>query len=445
MLPFAELGVDPWPGVERLLEKALSKEPADRFSSMEQFAHLWLAADVPKAATEAVSSSGSPLDAVRESVLDTSAIGSALMNGGMAAPSASVNYGSAGLAMALYRVADAGEDPRLLAIADVWSERAVADIEHDGAFYDEAIAITPELVGSLSLYHGPAGIFLVKALIAHSRGDLMSQYAAAEAFMTVCRQPCEVLDLTLGCAGALLGCALLLETFDGLHDELHRVGDEIYGRLWERLQARTPNDRSAQSIGLAVAHGWAGLLYASLCWCAAAREPIADQLHTRITELARCAQPVGRGLLWESTLASAPYDDPLSASWCNGSAGFVFLWTKAHRMTGDQSYLELAEGAAWHCWERLSSNSTLCCGSGGQAYAMLNFYRHCRDSRWLQRARTAANFAARSALRSADFQGGAMLDWRPYSLYKGNAGLAVLAADLASPQQARMPLFESSL
>jgi serine/threonine-protein kinase len=76
---------------------------------------------------------------------------------------------------------------------------------------------------------------------------------------------------------------------------------------------------------------------------------------------------------------------------------------------------------------------------------MLNFYRHCRDSRWLQRARSAANFAARSALRSADSQGGAMLDWRPYSLYKGNAGLAVLAADLASPQEARMPLFESSL
>ena len=442
MLPFADLRIEPWPDIERLLERALSKDPANRFASVEEFAHLWMAAEVPRPVAGAAPSSESKLDAVRESVLDAAAIGSDLMNDGMAAPSASVDYGSAGLAMAIYRVADACEDPRLLAIADVWSERAVAEIERDGAFYEEAFGITPELVGSVSLYHGPAGVFLVKALIAHSRGDLMSHYAAAQAFMAVCRQPCEVIDLTLGCAGALLGCALLLETFDGVSDELRRVGDEIYGKLWERLRANAPIDRSADSIGLAVAHGWAGLLYASMCWCAAAGEPIGEQLHCRIAELARCAQPVGRGLLWESSTSSARNDNPLSATWCNGSAGFVFVWTKAHRATGDPNYLELAEGAAWHCWERLSPNSSLCCGSGGQSYAMLNLYRHCGDSSWLRRARNAANLAARNALRFAGSQGTGMLDFRPHSLYKGNAGLAVLQADVASPEEARMPLFE---
>jgi serine/threonine-protein kinase len=344
--------------------------------------------------------------------------------------------------MALYRVADAREDARLLAMADVWSERAVAEIGRDGAFYEEAIGITPELVGSVSLYHGPAGIFLVKALIAHSRGDLISQYAASQAFIAVCREPCDVLDLTLGCAGALLGCALLLETFDGLNDELRRVGDEIYGRLWERLRANAAIDRSAGPIGLAVAHGWAGLLYASMCWCASSGKPIGDQLHSRIDGLARCAQPVGRGLLWESRTSPARNDVPLSATWCNGSAGFVFVWTKAHRATGDPNYLELAEGAAWHCWERLSPNSSLCCGSGGQAYAILNLYRHCGDSSWLRRANDAANFAARNAPRRTDAQGAGMVDWRPHSLYKGNAGLAVLQVDVASPGEARMPLFE---
>jgi serine/threonine-protein kinase len=442
MVPFAEFGIEPWPGVEHLLERALSKEPADRFSSVEQFARLWSEAEVPRPLAGAAPSSESKLDAVRDGVLEASAIGSALMNGGMVAPSASVNYGSAGLAMALYRVADASEDARLLATADIWSERAVTEIDCDGAFYDEIIGITPQLVGSLSLYHGPAGIFLVKALIARSRGDLMSYYAATQAFIAVCRQPCEVLDLTLGCAGALLGCALLLETFAGSNDELRRVGEEMYGRLWERLAGNSPIDRSSGSIGLAVAHGWAGLLYASMCWCVVAAKPIADQLHSRIAELARCSQPVGRGLRWASRTSTARNDDSMSATWCNGSAGFVFVWTKAHRMTGDPKYLDLAEGAAWHCWERLSQNSTLCCGSGGQAYAMLNLYRHCGDSSWLRRARNAANVAARNALRFSGSQGAGMLDWRSHSLYKGNAGLAVLQADVASPEEARMPLFE---
>ena len=76
--------------------------------------------------------------------------------------------------------------------------------------------------------------------------------------------------------------------------------------------------------------------------------------------------------------------------WCNGSAGYVFLWDEAYRVTGDTTYLDLAEGAAWNVWESGVAGPSLCCGAAGQAYALLRWYRRCGDGVWLRRADEAA-------------------------------------------------------
>jgi hypothetical protein len=98
---------------------------------------------------------------------------------------------------------------------------------------------------------------------------------------------------------------------------------------------------------LGIAHGWAGLLYATLCWCAATGEPLPSALADRLDQLGECAEPVNRCLHWKWDLASG-HHNPASQSmpgWCNGSAGYVFLWTEAHEAIGEKQYLELAEGA----------------------------------------------------------------------------------------------------
>ena len=48
MAPFSARGVDPSPDVERVLCKALSKEPSDRFASVAEFARAWAAMEEPK-------------------------------------------------------------------------------------------------------------------------------------------------------------------------------------------------------------------------------------------------------------------------------------------------------------------------------------------------------------------------------------------------------------
>jgi serine/threonine-protein kinase len=439
MVAFAVRGTAPWPGVERLLKKALSKAPEDRFASLADFSQAWDAADIPRPVAGAGRADDSKLLAIRREILAATAIGGSLLRDGpMPAPATSMNYGSAGVACALYRIACATDDGELLALSDVWSTRAVGELGSPGAFLDEALGITAARVGSLSLYHGPSGVYVLQALIAHARGDAGLRSAAARNFIETCRQPCDVMDLTLGRAGALLGCTLLLEAVD--EDELRATGNDLCDRLWQTLEGCAPIGES-RDPGLGMAHGWPGLLYATICWYAAAGQVLPDSVHRRLRELAQCAQPVHRGLQWvpESARRIA---SPYLSGWCDGSAGYVFLWTKAHSATGLEAYLELAEGAAWSVWEMPHPNPSLCCGMAGQAYALLNFHRASADSAWLRRAERIADAAAVAFAQRRSAGGVEPPDDRLASLYKGEAGIAVLSADLERPDEARMPMFE---
>jgi serine/threonine-protein kinase len=130
------------------------------------------------------------------------------------------------------------------------------------------------------------------------------------------------------------------------------------------------------------------------------------------------------------------------SGWCNGTAGYVFLWTLAHKLLGDPNYLMWAERAAWNVWEAASPIGNLCCGMAGQAYALMNFYRHTGENGWLSRARDLARSAVAAREESSSPSAYEELLLRPESLYKGELGIAVLAADLDGPEQASMPLFE---
>jgi serine/threonine-protein kinase len=71
--------------------------------------------------------------------------------------------------------------------------------------------------------------------------------------------------------------------------------------------------------------------------------------------------------------------------------------------------------------------TTLCCGTAGRAYALLNLYKHTGATEWLSRARHLENHAAAQAVATSA---------RTNSLWKGELGVAVLIADLSSPENA---------
>ena len=277
-------------------------------------------------------------------------------------PTVPINNGSAGLAFALHRIACATGDGELHAAADAWSTRSLRAIESPAAFESENQDPQALKIGPASLHHHRPGVYAAEALIASARGDFARQSHAADQFVAWGSRaskdpepkPEPIIDLTIGLSGSLLGAALLLDSFaepglpqDAMESQarLLAFGRDLYVQLWNILDSYA---RIGESPGLAdtgMAHGWAGILYASLCWHSASGGPLPSSVHDRLDQLAVLAEPFGRGLQWPwGTRALVP-------GWCNGTAGQVFLWTQANQATGDHRYLALAEGAAWNNWE----------------------------------------------------------------------------------------------
>jgi serine/threonine-protein kinase len=440
-LDFRQRGVAPWPALEGALARALAKDPVARHPSLLALAAALEEADEEPAATPAVGrrprgSTGDPLASVLDACLAAADLGGEwLAAERLAAPSASVNYGAAGVALALLGVAQARRDGHPLALAQVWLERARRDVGTESGFYNDEIEIRRDTVGEASPFHGEAGIHAVAALLARARGDLAGHGEAVDAFLAASERPVNGLDLTLGRSACLLGAALLLDaTPEALGDEvaaLRAFGDRHLAAIWEALDREPAIPRAAIDY-LGIAHGWAGLLYASLTWCAVSGAAPPPSTEGRAAELAALAVPEGRGLTWPWTLSGEGRQSTMPG-WCNGSCGYVFLWTLLHRASGDPRYLDLAVGAAWDAWDAPDLALSLCCGLAGRAYALLDLHRATGDAVWLERARALAARGAR--------QGVAQMDG-PHALYKGALGLALLAADVERPETARMPLFE---
>jgi len=432
-LAFGERGVEPWPEVEAILARALAKSPEDRFPSVAAMAEALEKVNPAPEVAERPARSGAA-EALLAQVLARLQPDGELFQGFPEPPRASVTYGAAGAACALYRIALARESAELLSQADLWAARASAYGDADEAFYNPEKGISSEVAGRISPYHTAAGPAAVQALIAHALGLPNVQRTALDAFVAAAAQPCANPDLTLGRSGALLAASLLYDTCGKpLGEPVARLGDELLAALWSELDAQPSIPELDPMASLGMAHGWAGYLYAALRWCRSAGRAAPARLGERLAELADCARPWGRGLRWRWHEDGSGRGFASMPGWCNGSAGFVFLFSLAHRMLGDPTYRALAEGAAWNAWEAADNGASLCCGLAGRAYALLHLHRHGGGAEWLERARDLAERAALEVSRGSEL---------PNSLYKGEVGVAVLAADLARPEDAAMPFFE---
>jgi serine/threonine-protein kinase len=440
-LPFAHHSREPWPEVEALLERALSKDPSGRFSSMAAWAQMWQTA-APDILIEDTERETAGRRLLEQTLHQARRDGTLYTQGLPEGPRCSVTFGAAGIAYALYRIAQSRNDPSLLALADAWITRAEHDMTCEDAFYNPAMEVTPEIVEPVSLYHMPPGVYCVAAMIGHARGDFPAFQLGVDNFLRTSQGACKNLDLTLGRMGVLLGAAFLLDVQQDLGfadpEPLRAHGNAIQAEVWSQLDTYPPIPRCDELRYLGIAHGWAGLLYATLVWCQIAGTPLPAQLETRLEQLAELAEPVGAGVRWPILVRSRRRMQGMRylSGWCNGSAGYVPLWTRAHRRFQDARYLDLAERAASNAWETDDGSISLCCGDAGRAYGLLALYRHTGESVWLRRAQ---ELTARAAAAGDD---SALLH---FSLYKGSLGVAVLTADIEQPELAHQPLFEPAV
>lgn len=438
---FESRNVPPWPALERVLCKALQKRPEHRFPSMRAFADA-LSELLAEADARDRNAALHRRERAREKDLLDQALqryavgGHALRDAPSSAPYASINYGAAGVAYAIYLIARQRSDPRLLATADVWVQRAFALSMHEEAFYKSELEIDRERVGEVSLFHTISGLYCVRALVSIGMGDVSGANSAIQSYLTRSRRPCAGIDLTLGKGSLLIGCTEILEAapvrwFVDV-EAVRARGDEIA----EQLRAAIHSEHIATSTvftTLGVAHGWAGYLFALLRWAKATGREVDGAVIDALDELALLAEPHGAGVRWpihNGTIGDAAYME----GWCNGTAGYAMLFVLANNILGLGKYGDLAERAAISASAAETRLGTLCCGLGGIGYALLAIYRLTGSELWLERARVATRRAAADSSRH----------FLRDSLYKGSAGVAVLAEHLKEPDFAAMPLFETA-
>lgn len=153
------------------------------------------------------------------------------------------------------------------------------------------------------------------------------------------------MDLAFGNSGLLIGCALLLETLspEGAADRVLALGR----CLATRVERSLGDDERGEPPMLGVAHGTAGKVLALLRWSEVARAGPPKVLEDIVLDLAQAGQPTGRGMYWPHQTGREIAHSAVPASWCNGAAGFVHLWTSVYRWSGEQLHAELAHQAAW--------------------------------------------------------------------------------------------------
>lgn len=440
-LPFSRHGITDLGAAERCLRRGLAKDPARRHRSVANLHQAFRAAAKrdrarPQTAFSHIGAGRDPAGDLLEEVLKRIEAPGPLFARGLEPPTASVTYGGAGIAYALLRIARTRDDENLLAQADLWATRAALSLENDDAFWNRDLDITPETFGRASLFHHASGVHCVESLIAQALGDDRAQLLAIDRFIAACDE-CEYLDLAFGRSGLLLGCAILLEAFPGHLDSssMRSLGERLLCSIVSELRTQPPIAESAQTTTLGAAHGWSGYLFAILRWCEASDIPPPVEVRGRLEELAMLGKPCGRGLTWPRHVDALIEDALLAASWCNGAAGHVHLWTLADRHWNDAGFNRLAELAAFTTYETApEAPGELCCGLAGRAYALLCRYKQTGERRWLARARMLGQ---RAAARPG------VPKRRLSSLYHGEVGIALLASDLDDPDFACMPLFEA--
>lgn len=435
--PFSKYDIELDKAIEQVLFKALSKNPEDRYPSTAAFKNAFEAAmHICFEKTGNNKEQQVSADAFCEGIKAKFGLeGSYIDNGLQAAPFASVNYGAAGIAYMFYRMALIESDPELLAVADIWINRAMRFMQDEAsAFYAKEIDITKEMVGEISVYHTESGIHLVQSLVCKAQGLKNRFYAVISNFISAANRNCDNPDLTLGKSSILIGAALLLEQITGedgdIKKELLSLGNAILRDIWNTLDTNNDIANNETISYRGIAHGWAGILYATLRWCKQSNAALPKMFYARTEELIALGIEENNYIRWNITNTNAVS----WTGWCHGSAGYTFLWSALYEYTYEGKYMELAKKSANHFLHASTSlNVSLCCGLSGECYALLRLFNITGDDYYLQQVKMKVkkilpNVYAHEA--------------RNNSLYKGDIGAAVLLTEMNKPEYARMPLFE---
>jgi len=447
---FAEAGIV-WPDLEIVLRRALAKKPEHRFATMEDF-HSSLAAAVSAGPPMVTRKMSGPIrcgmrdkrNGLQGLLADYGLDCNLLDTIPTLGPTASLYYGTAGIAYAMLRAAVLMDDPEALAAADAWIERSVALMPTPSAFLEPRIGISPTDIGPAALFHTATGIQVIRALVRHVAGDYQSASESVHDFLAGlpaidCTgdngpwDPRFTLDIMNGAASHLLGVTLLhsicVDVEPSLRAALISLGNRLSAVVAARAFAFPDTGRWSGTRYIGMAHGLAGALFAVCHWADVQRVQIPETASDALDWLAGISVQEGNWIAWPVDVET-PHLPPWTG-WCHGSAGQILLWSIATRVRDREDDHERAIGAARHLWaNRNHSNPSLCCGLAGEALSLCEAARVSSDLIWFDRAQTLLDQAISSPFGPVT----------PHSLFRGHLGVKLACLELENAEQSVFPL-----
>jgi len=341
-------------------------------------------------------------------------------------PMKNVYVGAAGVILALAELRDRGlAETRLdlpaLALRTLELFRARPDFQRGLALPDPPVA---------GLLTGETGILLVAWRLAPGPEleDRIHELVRANVDN-------EAEDVMWGAPGTLVAARELLGRTGAprWRDACRETADALLARrgadgLWvQRLYGD-------EFRGLGTAHGLVGNVQAL--------RPALDDERRRALER-DAAAILARTAFVEAGLANWPYferpdlagaDGQIRLQWCCGAPGVVC----AAADYLDEELLLAAAELVWRAGPHGGEKgSSICHGTAGNGYALLETFERTQDGRWLDRARRFAVHALARVERARTERGRGR-----HSLWTGDPGVALFAADCLAAR-ARYPLFDS--
>jgi serine/threonine protein kinase len=428
-IPFAQRGVHGFDALERIILRMLKKEESERYTSLDEclqdLQQVQKSAMIPSLSSPRPSLNDAPLLRSFATITEPTPF---------VAPSASVNFGGAGVAYALLRSSHALDDRSLVQAADIWASYARTWMENgaDGALCPQ-LGITEQAVGPYASLHRMEGVALVEALVAHSQLDSLSLRRSCLPFLTGVHKKDAPLEFVSGKAG-LLNTIQQLSFLVEENQQLIQIGRELANDMGEQISSFSALEQSPVSY-LGFAHGWAGIVYTLLAWGRAYDNELVTRMVPILHELAGHARPSRLGSHWPYRF-DQPAEAGDMASWCNGTAGFILLWTEAYLATKDSQWLTLAQDAARHCITYLETLNSVCCGLAGRAYALAILGSVSGQAEWFD---AADQLLRRRTSGTPDVAG------HSHSLFKGVLGHELARLEVSKRDRVSFPTLASQM
>ena len=437
MLSFTDQELEPWPEMEKILQKMLDKDPEKRFRSLQEITNSIKKLKIKSKTHDSLKNriKQNELSYIIDKINQFEEIPPELRT----APTSSVAIGMGGVAYCLYRLSCIRNDPKMLAAADLWITRALKNSQGYDAFYNKEFGLDPSSIRPESLYYHIGGLYCVQGLISKAMNDSLTFESTLKKYIEIMNSQVDNIDLNVGKAGMLLGCSLLLDV-DPKNRQLIQAGNNLCNKILNKFSEEHDNSNINKNFNiLGMAHGWAGILYAIIRWYDSTSTPLNEKIKQWLKELSQLGEEHNNNIRWPCTVPKTTLhihnkvNSKYVPWWCGGSAGFVHLFTLAYEMLGEIRYLELAKKSTQNAYEEVSDIGDLCCGYTGRAYSFLNLYKHTKDKKLLSRTKEFAQ----KAISIND-----LVHRREYSLYKGMLGTVLLLEDMNNPENSCMPLFE---